>query len=456
MTSAPRSPSSLPANAAWSLASSTTRMPGQRPVRAHGPQITSSAREVCDLVGARARGCRGTRCRCAHRGTARRVRSPNRWRRGAREGRRRGRHPSPDGARRATSPTPRSRRRARCGPPGAPPPRPERRRPAATRRCRSGRAPRPTSRADRRARSPARDARRASRTSDQSDHGSPTTRAMRAPVVVVAARDRDPVVVALRRVDVVRRHRGELAVVAVGHAVAPCRPAVHREVEQRGPVERDPGFDRRHVDPLPGAGAVAVQQRGEDRHGHEVPAVVVHERVAPARRREIGEPRGRGEPADRLGDRAPALVGPVRALVPEAGVRHVDDVGADRPQLVVREAEPGEHAGREVLGDDVGDRDQPADELAAALGAQVDGDAELLDVVVVERAAHVDALAVVDERRHAAQDVPPAALHRVFDPDHLRAERGESARRARARELTREVADAEVRERGRRHDGSRP
>jgi hypothetical protein len=113
-------------------------------------------------------------------------------------------------------------------------------------------------------------------------------------------------------------------------------------------------------------------------------------------------------------------------------------------------------AGREVLRDDVGDGDQVPHELTTALGAEVDGDAELLDVVIVERAAHVDALAVVDEGRDTAEDVPATALHRVLDPDHLRAERGQRARRPRARELAGEVADAEMCERGRGHDGSRP
>ena len=72
---------------------------------------------------------------------------------------------------------------------------------------------------------------------------------------------------------------------------------------------------------------------------------------------------------------------------------------------------------------------------------------------LLNAAAELDAPAVVDEGRDAAQDVPAPSPHRVLDADHLRAERGERARRARARELPGEVADADVRERGRRHDG---
>ena len=114
---------------------------------------------------------------------------------------------------------------------------------------------------------------------------------------------------------------------------------------------------------------------------------------------------------------------------------------------LVGEAHARQHARGEVLGDDVGHRDELAQQLLAALGAQVDGDAELLDVVVVEAATHLDAAAVVAVGRHAAHDVPHALADRVLDADDLGAERGEEPRCARARELTAQVADAEVRER---------
>ena len=138
-----------------------------------------------------------------------------------------------------------------------------------------------------------------------------------------------------------------------------------------------------------------------------------------------------------------AAFGPACA---EAAVRHVDDVGLDRLQLLVGEAQAREHAGGEVLGDDVGDGDELAQQLLAALGAQVERDAELLDVVVVEAAADLDAAPLVDERRRAAQDVPRALAHRVLDADHLGAERGEEPGGARAGELPAEVADADVRQ----------
>ena len=139
----------------------------------------------------------------------------------------------------------------------------------------------------------------------------------------------------------------------------------------------------------------------------------------------------------------------VRAGRAEPRVRDVDDVGLDAGELVVGKAHAGEYAGSEVLGDRVGDGDELAQQLLAALLAKVDRDPELLDVVVVEGAAEVDAAPVVDERRHPAQDVPGALSHRVLDADHLGAERGEELGRAGPGQLAGEVADADVRERGR-------
>src|SRR5262249_24515808 len=91
-------------------------------------------------------------------------------------------------------------------------------------------------------------------------------------------------------------------------------------------------------------------------------------------------------------------------------------------------------------------------QFLATLLPQVDRDSEFLDVVVVERAAEVDAAAIVDEWWNAAQDVPGPLPDGVLDADHLRAERGEEFRGSRAGELPGEVADGDVRE-GRRPRG---
>ena len=187
----------------------------------------------------------------------------------------------------------------------------------------------------------------------------------------------------------------------------------------------------------------------EDRDGHEVAAHVVHVRVAPARRRPgRAGPTLNVSPLHGLHDRSPRLERRVRAARAEAAVRHVDDVGLDLAQVArrrspMRAITPAAKFSVTTSESATSSRSSSL----AALGAQVERDAELLDVVVVEPAAELDAAPVVDERRRAAHDVPRALRHRVLDPDHLRAERREEPRGARAGELAAEVADADVRER---------
>ncbi len=84
------------------------------------------------------------------------------------------------------------------------------------------------------------------------------------------------------------------------------------------------------------------------------------------------------------------------------------------------------------------------EQLAAALGAQVERDAELLDVVVLEPTAELDAATVVDERLHAAEDVPAAFGDGILDLDHLRAEGGEHPGGAGPGELAGEVTYPDV------------
>ena len=151
------------------------------------------------------------------------------------------------------------------------------------------------------------------------------------PVVVVTARDGDPVVVALGGVDAVRHAQRRVAAVRVGLAVAPQRAAVDRVVEEVGTDQRGAGLGARHVDPLALAGAVAVDQPGEDGDGHDVGAHVVHVGEAPARPAAgRASPELNVSPDDRLHDRAPRLERRVRPPRAEAAVRHVDDVGLDR------------------------------------------------------------------------------------------------------------------------------
>src|SRR5690606_11348653 len=108
------------------------------------------------------------------------------------------------------------------------------------------------------------------------------------------------------------------------------------------------------------------------------------------------------------------------------------------------EAQSFKHTRSEVFREHIRDADEFPQELLAALGPQVQRDAELLDVVVVERAAEVDASPLIHVRPGAAQGVPTPLHHRIFDTNDLRAEGGEKLRRAGARKYPAEVADADV------------
>ena len=137
----------------------------------------------------------------------------------------------------------------------------------------------------------------------------------------------------------------------------------------------------------------------------------------------------------------------------EAAVRHVDDVGADRLERLVVEAPAVEDARREVLGHDIGDADELPEQLTGAFDAQVERDAQLLDVVVVVGAPEVDAAALVDLRRVAAKDVPAPLRYRILDTDDLRPEGCKEPGCPGAGQLPGEVADTEMGECAVRHDG---
>ena len=132
--------------------------------------------------------------------------------------------------------------------------------------------------------------------------------------------------------------------------------------------------------------------------------------------------------------------------MPEAAVRHVDHVGPDLPEPLVRETEARQHSGGEIFGDDVGAGHDLGEELPTALRAQVQGDRQLLDVVVLEATAELAPTALVDERLHPPEDVPATFGDRVLDLDDLRPERGQRAGRPGTGELAGEVADPQVRE----------
>ena len=127
----------------------------------------------------------------------------------------------------------------------------------------------------------------------------------------------------------------------------------------------------------------------------------------------------------------------------ETAIGHIDDVWLDLPQTLVAEAPTFQHTLGEVLAHHIGNADEPRQYLLRPLLAQIQRDAQLAGVVVVEGAAHVHAAPLIHERWGAAQDVPTAFVRRVFDADDLGAERRQPLGGAGAGQLPGEVADAE-------------
>ncbi len=173
--------------------------------------------------------------------------------------------------------------------------------------------------------------------------------------------------------------------------------------------------EHRQLDVLPLPRAVPVGERGDHGEGR----VGAGERIA--RPRDVGRAVPvAGDPRQSrhlLHARRKAGTVPPRAVEPEAGHAHHDDVGAHLPEPVVGEVELLEDAGGEVLDDDVARRRQPQQQLTAAGVRQVER-----DVALVEVDGEVDVALVepaVDGRRDAH-----VVSHRVraldgLDLDHV-------------------------------------
>ena len=139
---------------------------------------------------------------------------------------------------------------------------------------------------------------------------------------------------------------------------------------------------------------------------------------------------------------SPCLEVGVWPYVPEAAVGDVYDVGLDLHHLVVGEAPAIQHALAEVLGDDIADRNQFAQDVAGLRLSHIESDAHLLHIVVVEGAAEIDSPALVRPWPIAPEDVPLPLPEPVFDADDLRPEHGQRLSSAGAGELSGKIADA--------------
>ncbi len=162
--------------------------------------------------------------------------------------------------------------------------------------------------------------------------------------------------------------------------------------------------------------------------------------------------------SDRAGkcrrDRTDRAHPPVSAVAPHAGLLDVDDVGPDRFHHVIAEPEPFEHAGRKALGDDVADAHQVLCDLEALGMTDIEREAALAGVLVVELAAHVGILDAGQRRRRAhARFASADRRHRrkprigillPFDFQAFGTERREKARAAGRSEKPGKIENADV------------
>ena len=259
------------------------------------------------------------------------------------------------------------------------------------------------------------------------------------PLARSAHRDREPLIVPVSREEAVRR--------VLGRAVADPRRVgvVDQRVDQLGVEQMHRGLVLRDLDLLPLARAFAVDQRRDDlRSGDRREREIGVQRAEPDRRAVCLSrlPHHARKPRHAVADPAPAVVRPPGAHHRERGV---DQVRLDRAQLVVGEAELLHRAGREVVGHDVELVEHAADQLEALRLVQVERDAPLVGVGVVEECAGVDRETArrVRELAHAVQ--PGGGL----DLDHIRAEVGQHLGDQRPRRHPAEIEHAHAGQRQR-------
>ena len=119
-------------------------------------------------------------------------------------------------------------------------------------------------------------------------------------------------------------------------------------------------------------------------------------------RRAVGVAGGSRHARRLLEVECPADVIAPRSLQPEPGHAHQDHVGLQLHQRLVVQTELLDHPRREVLHDDVGVADEPADQVAASIGREIQRDVALVEVRALP---------------HSAALVPIVALVRPTHPN---------------------------------------
>src|SRR5580704_2922289 len=258
-----------------------------------------------------------------------------------------------------------------------------------------------------------------------------------APFVVSEAGNGDPAVLALTAIRAVRRGWSVWRTVAVAVEGA----LIGRPVEDRGASQENTRLALRGVDPLALAGALAVIDRAEQCQRIAIGAHPVEIRIAPTdRHRRLRQARHLALSAKRRRYRADRAHPPVGAVRPHARLLDVDDVGPDRPHHVIAEPQTLQYAGRETFRHDIADAHQILGDLEPLWMPDIQGNAALAGILVVELAAHVGiahagqwtgrrvARGAAADRRHRRQ--PRVGIVLPLDLEALRAHCGEKPRAA--------------------------
>ena len=196
---------------------------------------------------------------------------------------------------------------------------------------------------------------------------------------------------------------------------------------------------------------VAMVEAGERAHRPVHAAGIIHIRPAPAGRRFVGQAGDIGQPRDRLGNGTECRVVVMPAGMAVARHRHIDDVRLDLALLRIAEAPFLQHPGAEVLNHDVGDGDQPLDDLQAFGASYVETEALLVDVRVIEVSRGVEIDLEILRRGGARQ--PAALIFRPLDLYDLGPESSQPARGPRSSAHPAEIHHADVLKGSRaRHD----
>ena len=184
----------------------------------------------------------------------------------------------------------------------------------------------------------------------------------------------------------------------------------------------EPGRELREVDVGASARALAADQRGEDGNGAVQAGVRVRVGLLHAQRLLAGIAAERVEPAEGGDRRGVTAQLAQRALLAAPGHREHHEVRPALAQRLVAEAVTIEHARREVLDRHVAVRGEVEQQVAPGVGGEVDAEAELAAVDVVEHRLLLGVRCVLHDRRGLPHVVE--ALARL-DLDHLGAEEGE-------------------------------